>query len=173
MRLTKVMKDTILSNTSHLSDGIYGMTTKAMKENALIYMKADISLDSGIEERCRMLEKYPEYCRPSDRIKAWLSDDDSDYTIMSIDKTFAVKYENNGSYWHDICPEFRFSWFSKNTKNEITKYKDRLFCDKEMHKKVEKALNRCTTVKQLLSICPEVSVFFDEDGEFCIPEWKE
>lgn len=174
MRLTNKIKDTILDNTAHLNDDIYGMTTKEMKRNAEMYMRAEVSLDSGIEEQTRMLEEHPDYCVPSNRVKVWFSDDESDWQYLAIERSFAQKQTTDrfGSNY-SVHPEFRFSRFSEAVKKQIILYTDRRQANSDMQSKVNDALYRCTTVKQLIAKCPEAAVFFDEDEEFRVPDWKD
>ena len=168
MRLTNKMKEIMLWNAKHLNDDVYGMTTAEMERNADMYMKAEVSLDSEIEEQTRMLEEYPDYCTPSNRVKVWLSENENDWKYLEIERAFAQKHSDS---WSMRCPEFRFSRFSEHVKKNIIIYTDRRKADNEMWNKVNDALSRCTTAKQLIAKCPETAAFFDEDGEFCIPGW--
>lgn len=170
MRLTKDMRERILGNAKHLNDDVYGMSTAEMRRNADMYIKVEVSLDSEIEERTKMLEEYPDYCIPSNRVKVWLSENEGDWTYLAIDRAFAQKHDR------DLCieyPEFRFSRFSEHVRKNIVIYTDRMKADNEMRNKVNDALGRCTTVKQLIAKCPETAAFFDEDDEFYIPDWKD
>ena len=122
MRLTNNMRERILTNVKHLNDDAYGMTTKEMEDNADMYMKAEVSLDSEIEEQTRMLEEYPDYCTPSDMVKVWLSENENDWKYLKIERTFAQKHSDS---WSMRYPEFRFSRFSehvkKNKKDVVTR----------------------------------------------------
>lgn len=170
MRLTKDMRERILRNAKHLNDDVYGMSTAEMERNADIYMEAEVALDSEIEEQTRMLEEYPDYCTPSNRVKVWLSEDEKDWKYLRIGRAFAQKHDQD---WRNKCPEFRFSRFSEHVRKNIVIYTDRRKADNEMWNKVNDALSRCTTAKQLIAKCPETAAFFDEDEEFRIPDWKD
>lgn len=169
MRLTNKMKEIMLWNAKHLNDDVYGMTTREMEDNAYMYMKAEIPLDSEIEEQTRMLEEYPDYCTPSKMVKVWLSENENDWEYLEIERAFAQKHSDSRSMRY---PEFRFSRFSEHVKKNIIIYTDRRKADNEMWNKVNDALSRCTTVKQLIAKCPEAAAFFDEDEEFRVPDWK-
>lgn len=173
MRLTKDMREKMLRRVHHMNDSIFGHTQRWFYDRMVELAKAQVSLSTEIETQTEFLERFPLYATPFNQVKIHISEDDNEGIRISLDKSFARKFSKEKFGMCGITPEFEYSFFTGEAREAMIKYCDRVREDKKVTKEISDILSRVTTMKQLITLYPPASIFFDEDGEFYIPAFQE
>lgn len=174
MRLNDKIRTSIRANFASLLNEQYCATTDEMYEKMRKAISDELSKRDDFKERLNLLKRYPCYVEAEDRIDLIIFPKKplGDKVAIRLDFKFARKFHMTDSqgysiYW-DTVSELELS---KETGELIKAYTRRLEDNYLMRKRIDDVFYRVTTSKQLLREIPSLSVFFDEDGEFIVPDF--
>lgn len=175
MRLSEDIKNRIIANASHLLDENYGATTNEMTE---IFKKscADyISQFDELKSRAKLFEQYRDFMLGTDTVEVRIKLEGDDYPIryrIKIGYEFAIRYTRT-KYSTDRS-EFSINLddLTGNAHDCGDILKDRLEADREISNNLRFIMKRITTSKQLLNEEPRCAIFFDDEGQFYVPNFK-
>lgn len=175
MRLTEDMKNRIINNSSHLLDENYGATTdemtKIFKESCAEY----ISKFDELKIRRKLLEQYHDFMLGTDTVEVRIKLDGDDYPVryrIEIGYEFAVKYKRTKYSTERDDFILNLENLEGNARDCGDFLKDRLESDREVTNNLKFIMKRITTSKQLLREEPRCSLFFDDEGQFYIPDFR-
>lgn len=175
MKLTNEIKDRILGNSGHLLDEEYGRTFKEMKISLEKALARYVSDYREIQKRKELLEKYPDYMTPTSRAILLIPIEGNRYdTEFRFDMGFEFAQKHKKDEWG--CKEIPFCVTVAEIEGDARElaylYKDRIEEETKLRMSLSDVLKRVTTSNQLLREEPRCSLFFDDEGQFYIPDFR-
>lgn len=175
MKLSNEMKNRILSYSDYLLDEDFGWSFNNLKKELENALKRYVSAYESIQDRKKLLEKYPDYMTPTNEIILVIPVKGNRCDVefkFKLDFEFAQSHRK-GVWGYETN---RFWITMTELEGEARKladdYKERLEENKEIYNKLNSILNRVTTSNQLLKEFPICGIFFDDEGQFYIPDFK-
>lgn len=175
MKLSKEIKDRILSYSDYLLDSDFGWPLNDLKNELEKVLKRYVSDYKVIQDRKKLLEKYREYMTPTKEIILVIPVEGSRYDVqfkVELEFEFAESHRK-GTWGYESN---RFFVTMTELEGEVRQladdYKERLEENIRMNTKLRSVLNRVTTSNQLLKEMPICGIFFDEEGQFYVPSFN-
>lgn len=175
MKLSKEIKERILSYSDYLLDRDFGWPLNDLKSELEKALKRYVSDYKVIQDRKKLLEKYREYMTPTKEIILVISVEGSRYDVqfkVELDFEFAQSHRK-GTWGYESNKFFvTMTELEDEVRQLADDYKERLEENIRMNTKLRSVLNRVTTSNQLLKEMPICDIFFDEEGQFYIPNFN-
>lgn len=174
MKLKDNIRTSIKANSANLLNEQYCATTDEMYEKMRKAISDELKERDDFKERVNLLKKYPCYITAEDRIDLIMfpKKPHGNKVAIRLDFKFAKKFHMTDSQGHNIYWDTVSELeLSEETGELIRAYTRRLDNNYSMAKRIDDVIYRVTTSKQLLKEIPSLSVFFDEDGEFIVPDF--
>ena len=176
MRLSEDIKNRIIQNASHILDENYGATTNEMID---IFKKSCAEYISNFDElksRAKLLEQYHDFMLGTNVVEVRIKLEGEDYPDryrVEIGYEYAVRYTRTKYLTEKADFILNLDDLTGNARDCGDMLKDRLEADREIKKRLKFIMSRITTSKQLLREEPRCQIFFDDEGQFYVPNFKE
>lgn len=174
MKLNERMRTSMRANAANLLNAKYCSTTDEMYEKMRKAISDELAERDDFKERVNLLKEYPCYVTPDNRVDVVIfpKEEISHKMTIRLDFKFAQKHYTNtlGGYNID-WPSVSELELSEETGEHIRAYTRRLEDNHLMLKRIDDVYSRVTTLKQLLMEIPALGIFFDEDGDFFVPDF--
>lgn len=176
MRLTEEIKNRIITNSSHILDETYGATTDRMTEIFKEACAKHIASLDELKSRAKLLEQYHDFMLGTDVVEVRIKLEGEDYPVryrVEIGYEYAVRYTRTKYSTERDDFVLNLDKLTGNAHDCGDMLKDRLEADRDIKTSLKFIMSRITTSKQLLREEPRCAIFFDDEGQFYVPDFKE
>lgn len=175
MRLSEDIKQRIINNSSHILDESYGATTDEMVEIFKKSCAEYISSFDELKQRKKLLEKYADFMLGTNSVEVRIKLDEEDYPVryrIELGYEFAVRYQRTKYSTDRVDFTLNLEQLEGNAFDCGDHLRDRLEDDRDIKNSLRFIMSRITTSKQLLNEEPRCTIFFDDEGQFYVPNFK-